>query len=44
MAASATGPDGAKPSVAQRYLPILGWAPHYRGQWLMGDAVAGLSV
>src|SRR4051812_6828431 len=27
-----------------RYLPIVGWLPHYDRKWLAGDAVAGLSV
>lgn len=27
-----------------RYLPILGWLPTYRGEWLRGDLLAGLTV
>ena len=27
-----------------RYLPILGWLPHYDRKWIAKDAVAGLSV
>ena len=27
-----------------RFLPILGWLPHYDKTWLTGDLVAGLSV
>ncbi len=28
----------------RRYLPILGWLPHYDRRWLAADALAGLSV
>ena len=28
----------------RRYLPILGWLPHYDRRWLATDALAGLSV
>ncbi len=32
------------PSLLHRYLPILGWLPHYDRKWIPKDAVAGLSV
>jgi sulfate permease, SulP family len=28
----------------RRYVPILGWLPHYDRRWLPADAMAGLSV
>ncbi|XP_006886390.1 PREDICTED: sodium-independent sulfate anion transporter [Elephantulus edwardii] len=28
----------------RRWLPILSWLPHYSGQWLKMDLIAGLSV
>src|SRR5262249_33206155 len=31
-------------SVAQRLLPILGWLPAYRREWLLPDVLAGLAV
>src|SRR5215471_8875729 len=31
-------------SAAQRLLPILGWLPAYRRDWLLPDALAGLAV
>ena len=34
----------ATPSLLHRYLPILGWLPHYERKWITKDAVAGLSV
>ena len=34
----------AKPSLVERYLPILGWFPRYERKWLAADTVAGLSV
>jgi high affinity sulfate transporter 1 len=34
----------AKPSLVQRYLPILHWLPTYQRDWLAPDAVAALSV
>ncbi len=27
-----------------RFVPILGWLPHYRRGWLVGDGLAGLAV
>ena len=44
MATPAIDPNGQKPSVLRRYLPILGWLPGYERKWLAADAVAGLSV
>ena len=38
------GRRGGRPGLLHRYLPILGWLPHYDRKWLAGDAVAGLSV
>ena len=35
----------ARPAfVAQRLLPVLGWLPTYRRDWLLPDALAGLAV
>src|SRR5215470_2210540 len=31
-------------SMTQRLLPILGWLPRYRRDWLMPDVLAGLAV
>jgi sulfate permease, SulP family len=31
-------------SIAQRLLPILGWLPGYRRDWLLPDLLAGLAV
>jgi MFS superfamily sulfate permease-like transporter len=31
-------------SLAQRLLPILGWLPAYRREWLLPDVLAGLAV
>jgi high affinity sulfate transporter 1 len=31
-------------SIAQRLLPVLGWLPNYRRDWLGTDALAGLAV
>src|SRR5262249_36331861 len=31
-------------SIAQRWLPILGWLPAYRREWLLPDVLAGLAV
>lgn len=43
MDAAATDRE-TKPSLFERYLPILGWLPRYERKWLAADAVAGLSV
>jgi high affinity sulfate transporter 1 len=32
------------PSIAQRLLPVLGWLPGYRRDWLLPDVLAGLAV
>ena len=41
----ATMPVAARPaSIAQRLLPVLGWLPGYRRDWLLPDVVAGLAV
>ena len=38
-------PISAPPaSIAQRLLPILGWLPAYRRDWLLPDFLAGLAV
>src|SRR5262245_35011981 len=35
----------ARPApIAQRWLPILGWLPAYRREWLLPDVLAGLAV
>jgi high affinity sulfate transporter 1 len=31
-------------SIARRLLPILGWLPSYRREWLLPDVLAGLAV
>ena len=31
-------------SFAQRLLPILGWLPAYRREWLLPDVLAGLAI
>src|SRR5262245_43593163 len=31
-------------SIAQRLLPILGWLPSYRREWLLPDMLAGVAV
>jgi SulP family sulfate permease len=31
-------------SIAQRLLPVLGWLPSYRRDWLLSDILAGLAV
>jgi high affinity sulfate transporter 1 len=31
-------------SIVQRHLPILGWLPAYRRDWLLPDVLAGLAV
>jgi len=38
-------PVAARPaSIPQRLLPILGWLPGYRRDWLLPDVMAGLAV
>src|SRR5260221_2816722 len=38
-------PIAARPvSIAQRLLPVLGWLPAYRRDWLLPDVLAGLAV
>ncbi len=38
-------PIAARPnSIVQRLLPILGWLPAYRRDWLLPDILAGLAV
>ena len=39
---AADAPGGASRLV--RYVPILGWLPHYDRKWTAGGAAAGLSV
>jgi sulfate permease, SulP family len=34
----------AGPGPLQRYLPIVGWLPHYQPKWLAADVAAALSV
>ena len=36
--------DTPERRVLRRYLPIVGWFPRYDRQWLVADALAGLSV
>ncbi|MBV8399312.1 MAG: SulP family inorganic anion transporter, partial [Acetobacteraceae bacterium] len=31
-------------STAERLLPVLGWLPNYRRNWLLPDVLAGLAV
>jgi high affinity sulfate transporter 1 len=31
-------------SVARRLVPVIGWAPGYRREWLLADVLAGLAV
>jgi Sulfate permease family len=41
----ATMPVAARPaSIVQRLLPVLGWLPGYRRDWLLPDVLAGLAV
>jgi MFS superfamily sulfate permease-like transporter len=43
--AGRTAPTAARPtSIVQRLLPILGWLPAYRREWLLPDFLAGLAV
>src|SRR5215831_5081065 len=38
-------PIAARPaSIVQRLLPVLGWLPTYRRDWLLPDVLAGLAV
>src|SRR5258708_11774518 len=38
-------PVSARPaSIAQRLLPVLGWLPAYRRDWLLPDVLAGLAI
>lgn len=39
-----TTPNKTMTPVAQRLLPILGWLPAYRRNWLIPDVLAGLAV
>jgi len=32
------------PSIAPRLLPVFGWLPNYRREWLAADAMAGLAI
>ena len=36
--------SGRHVSAARRLLPILGWLPAYRREWLLPDILAGLAV
>jgi len=44
VAASTHAKTMKQPNLIARYLPILGWLPHYNRAWLAGDIIAGLSV
>ena len=33
-----------KSSLVTRFIPLLGWAPHYKREWLRFDLIAGLTV
>ena len=44
MSAVDTADVAGRPGLLHRYLPILGWLPHYNRKWIARDAVAGLSV
>lgn len=44
MAVSSKTKSVEQSSLFVRYLPILGWLPHYNRAWLAGDIIAGLSV
>ena len=38
-------PARARPlSTVQRLLPVLGWLPTYRRDWLLPDVLAGLGI
>src|SRR5438034_11386483 len=32
------------PPILRRLLPVLGWLPRYRREWLLQDILAGLAV
>ena len=34
----------ATPSGITKYIPILGWLPHYQSAWLRPDLMAGLTA
>jgi hypothetical protein len=34
-----TGPSGIA-----RFIPLLGWLPHYQRAWLRPDIIAGLTI
>ena len=36
--------SGRPASLTQRLLPVLGWFPSYRSDWLLPDILAGLAV
>jgi SulP family sulfate permease len=38
------GQTAAKPRRIAKFLPIVGWAPQYRRDWLRPDIVAGITV
>ena len=44
MSTTQHDPTSASAHRSVRYLPILGWLPHYQRQWLRGDVIAGLTV
>jgi high affinity sulfate transporter 1 len=44
MSTSAATLGEARPSLLQRYVPIVAWLPRYDRGWLVADALAGLSV
>src|SRR6516225_7161333 len=36
--------EASPASIARRLLPVLGWLPAYRREWLLPDVLAGLAV
>ena len=38
------GSEGAFPSLLRRYVPMVGWLPRYRREWLRFDLIAGFTV